>query len=320
MSVIQAREGDAPPTGTSRVVDIDGHRLVLTELEGPAWVDAAASKAELLTYYLDVADEMLPFLRGRPSSVVRRVDDGLQQWVFDRSAGSGVPSWISRCQVRPEFSVGPVEAVAIDNRAALAHLVNAGCLAFHPWSATCQVPDRPDQMLFDVDPTEIAFREVRNAALLIRDLLARQRIRAWVKTSGGRGLHVMVPLRPMHSFDEVRAAAEFIARAARAREPKLFTFEKRRSRRRGRILVDVERNRSGSSLVSPFSVKPESGLVSTPLAWPELERAIYPEDFPLPTVSARAVQLGLPLRDFFEEPQSLEGLLQGVEARARRRA
>jgi bifunctional non-homologous end joining protein LigD len=302
------------------VVDIDGHRLVLSDLEAPAWPDATVSKADLLTYYLDIADEVLPFLRGRPTSVVRRAEDTLQRWVFDRSAGRGVPPWVSRCQVRPDFAAAPVEAAVVDDRAALAYLVNAGCLGFHPWSATCQVADRPDQLLFDVDPTEIAFREVRNAALLLRDLLARHRIRSWVKTSGGRGLHVMVPLRATHSFEDVRAAAEFIARAARTREPKLFTFEKRRSRRRGRILVDVERNRSAASLASPFSVKPDSELVSTPLAWEDLERAVYPEDFPLATVRARAGQLGTPFRDFFEQPQSLEPLLAAATARERRRA
>jgi bifunctional non-homologous end joining protein LigD len=318
MSPLQAREKDTH--AASRVVDIDGHRLVLTELESPAWAKAAASKADLLTYYLDVADELLPFLRGRPSSVVRRVDDGLEHWIFDRSAGSGLPAWIPKCQARPEFSGGTVEAAVVNGRATLAHLVNAGCLAFHPWSATSQFADRPDQMLFDVDPTEIAFREVRNAALLLRDLLARYRIRSWVKTTGGRGLHVMVPLRAVHSFEDVRAVAALIARAARTREPKLFTFETRRSRRRGRILVDVECNRSGASLVSPFSVKPDSGLVSTPLEWSDLERALYPEDFPLGTVQARAGQIARPFRDFFDDAQSLEQALDTVEARERRRA
>ena len=118
--------------------------------------------------------------------------------------------------------------------------------------------DRPDRMVFNLDPTEIGFREVRQAALLVRDLLARHHVRSWVKTSGGSGLHVMVPLRPVHGFDEVRAAAAFIGRAARAREPKLFTGEVRPARRRGRIRIDVERNRAGAALVSAFSVRPTS--------------------------------------------------------------
>ena len=110
-----------------------------------------------------------------------------------------------------------------------------------------------------------------------------------MKTSGGRGLHLLVPVRAVHSFDEIRSAASLIARTARTREPKLFSFEMRRSRRRGRILIDAERNRPGASLISPFSVKPESGLVSMPLQWAQLERAIYPEDYPV-----RAGRAGAP--------------------------
>jgi len=289
---------DGVLNSTTRVMDVDGRRLILTDLETPAWPEAAVSKAELLTYYLGVADDLLALLRGRPSSVVRR-SEGLSSWIFDRNAGAGI---------------------VVEERAAIAQLVNAGCLGFHPWGATCQAADRPDVMLFDVDPTEIAFREVRNAALLLRDLLGRYQVRSWVKTSGGRGLHILVPLAPMHSFEDVHAAATLIARAARAREPKLFTFEVRRARRRGRILVDVERNRPGAALISAFSVKPESGLVSVPLEWTDLERAVYPEDFPVGAAQARVAEIRAPFRGLFDRPQSLEPLLDAVRARERRRA
>jgi bifunctional non-homologous end joining protein LigD len=314
------RERDVVPVGANRLLEIEGRRLILVELASPAWPGARVSKADLIAYYLDVADALLPFLRHRPTSVVRRSEQGPEGWIFEKGPGPGLPGWIPRCHARAEFSFTHVECVVMDERAALAALVNAGCLSFHPWSSTCPALDRPDQMLFDVDPMEIAFREVRHAALLLRDLLARYGIRSWVKTSGGRGVHVMVPLRPLHSFDEVRAAAALIAQAARTREPKLFTFEVRRSRRRGRILVDVERNRRGATLVSLFSVRPESGLISAPVEWQDLERALYPDDFPLSTVQAHAAEIGAPLREFFQHPQSLEPLLEAVRARQRRAA
>ena len=287
--------GHNVPVATVRLMDVDGRRLILSDSDAPAWPEATVSKAKLLNYYLGVADDLLVFLRGRPSSVVR-LHEGLTPWVFDRSGAGNIAE-----------------------RAHIAQLVNAGCLGFHPWSATCQAADRPDLMLFDVDPTEIAFREVRNAALLLRELLGRYQLRSWVKTSGGHGLHVLVPLAPSHSFEDVHAAASLIARAARTREPKLFTFEVRRSRRRGRILVDVERNRPGAALISPFSVKPDTGLVSTPLEWPDLERATYPEDFPLSSAQARVAEIGAPLRQFFDHPQSLDPVLEAVQARERRR-
>jgi bifunctional non-homologous end joining protein LigD len=179
--------------------------------------------------------------------------------------------------------------------------------------------DRPDVLLFDLDPTEIAFREVRNAALLVRDLLAGFRIRAWVKTSGGRGVHVLVPVTPAYSFAQVRGAAEVITRLARAREPSLFTLDMRRARRRGKILIDVHRNHRGATLVSPWAVREYApATVSTPLEWAELERPIYPEDFTMATIRDRLARAGDPFATFFREAQSLAPLLESGRSRRAR--
>jgi len=179
--------------------------------------------------------------------------------------------------------------------------------------------DRPDLMLFDLDPTEIAFREVRNAALLVRDLLNNFRIRAWVKTSGGRGLHVLVPLTPQYSFSQVRGAAEMITRLARSREPSLFTLDMRRARRRGKILIDVHRNHRGATLVSPWAVREyAAATVSTPLEWVELERPVYPEDFTLATIRDRLARANDPLASLLSAPQSLKPLLESGRSRRAR--
>jgi bifunctional non-homologous end joining protein LigD len=176
--------------------------------------------------------------------------------------------------------------------------------------------ERPDELVLDLDPTEIAFREVRNAAMLVRDLLAAHRIRSWVKTSGGRGLHLMVPLAPVHTFDDVLAAAETVTRLARAREPSLFTLDMRRARRRGKILIDVHRNHRGATIVSPYSIRDRSAeCVSTPLDWRELERPIYPEDFHMKNVRERLREIGDPFRDFFASGQLLAPLLERSRSR-----
>jgi bifunctional non-homologous end joining protein LigD len=214
---------------------------------------------------------------------------------------------------------GYAEHLVGTDRAALVYMLNAGAVSPHPWSCTIEALDRPDQLLFDLDPTEIAFREVRNAALLVRDLLAHFKIRSWVKTSGGRGLHIMVPLARVHTFDQVRAAAETITRLARAREPSLFTLDMRRARRRGKILIDVHRNHRGATLISPYAVREFSPApVAIPLDWSELTRPIYPEDFHFKNVRERLRTAGHPLRDFFSYAQSLAPLLEGGRSRRAR--
>ena len=302
---------------SGRVLEIDGRCVRVADPDELVWPGSALARADLTTYYLDVAAELLPCLARRPASATAKRAEGPEGWCFQRGALPGLPAWIPRCRGWDELRMTTVECPMVEERAALAHLVNAAYLSFHPWNARADALDRPDQMVFNLDSTDIGFREVRHAALLVRDLLARHHIRSWVKTSGGGGLHVMVPLRPLHGFDEVRSAAALVTRAARAREPKLFTFEVRESRRRGRIRIDAERNRAGAALMSAFSVRADAPLVSMPVEWHELERALYPEDFPVTSVRARLDTVGNPLRSFFHEPQSIEPLLRILQTRRR---
>lgn len=291
--------------------------MLLANLEAALWPAAGVSKGDLLQYYLDVADAMMPFLANRPVSLLRCPEDTNGECVYQKAAPPGLPTWIPTRRIRNEHAaLGYADYVIGGDRATLAYLVNLGYISFHPWNCAVDAIDRPDQMLFDLDPTEIAFREVRNAALLVRSLLGSFKIRSWVKTSGGRGLHVMVPLEPIHSFEQVMTAAEAITRMARNREPSLFTFDMRRARRRGKILIDVLRNRRGATLVSPYAVReyPEA-TVSTPLEWSELEGGIYPEDFRMQTVRERLGTRGDVFADYFTNPQSLMPLLESGRLR-----
>lgn len=302
----------------SRVGEVEGRRILLTGLEAVLWPDEQIAKGDLLAYYLDLADHVLPFLADRPMSLVRLGDSTTAaECVYQRTAPSGLPPWIVTRRLRTDqAALGHADYLVGADRATLAYLVNLGYLSFHPWNSTADVVDRPDQLVFDVDPTEIAFREVRNAALLVRSLLASFKIRSWVKTSGGRGLHVMVPLEPAYAFDQVMLAASVITRMARQREPSLFTFDMRRARRRGKILIDVLRNRRGATLVCPWAVREYTGAtVAMPLEWSELERGVYPEDFHLRNARQRLLEQGDPLAGFFENRQSLAALLDSGRAR-----
>jgi bifunctional non-homologous end joining protein LigD len=301
----------------TRISEIDGRRVLLANLDAPLWPESGVRKGELLQYYLDVADVMMPFLANRPISLLRAPEDTTGECLYQRTAPPGLPAWIPTRRIRNQHAaLGYADYVIGGDRATLAYLVNLGYISFHPWNCTVDAIDRPDQLLFDLDPTEIAFREVRNAALLVRSLLGSFKIRSWVKTSGGRGLHVMVPLEPVHSFEQVMTAAEAITRMARNREPSLFTFDMRRARRRGKILIDVLRNRRGATLVSPYAVReyPEA-TVSMPLDWSELERGVYPEDFRMETARDRLRARGDVLADFFANPQSLTPLLESGRLR-----
>ena len=300
---------------STRVVDVEGRRLILTHLDEVLWPEDSITKDELLTYYADVSGRLLPFIAGRPISLQRAPDPITGECAFQKTAPPGLPSWVPTRRIRTEqAALGYTEHVIGGDLPSLVYLLNLGAISVHPWSCTVEALDRPDQLVFDLDPTEIAFR-----AMLLRDLLAHYRIRAWVKTSGGRGLHVMVPLATVHSFEQVRTAAETITRLARTREPRLFTLDMRRARRRGKILIDVHRNHRGATVVSPYGVREYAGAtVSTPVDWGELERPLYPEDFHVRNIRERLQRVGDPLASFFAHPQSLAPLLETGRARRAR--
>jgi bifunctional non-homologous end joining protein LigD len=303
-------------TGT-RVADVQGRRLMFAHLDEVLWPEDGVTKSELLDYYTGISGQLLPFVANRPLSFQRAPDPITGECVFQKVAPPGLPSWVPTRRVRSEHAaLGYADYVVGSDLPSLLYMLNLGFIALHPWSCTVDALDRPDQLLFDLDPTEIAFREVRNAALLVRDLLGHFKIRAWVKTSGGRGIHVMVPLAPVHSFEQARTAAETIVRLARAREPRLFTLDMRRARRRGKILIDVHRNHRGATLIAPYAVREYTGAtVSTPLEWAELERALYPEDFHIRNFGERLRRVGDPLASFFRHPQSLAPLLESGRTR-----
>jgi bifunctional non-homologous end joining protein LigD len=302
---------------STRLLDIDGRRLMLSGLDRELWPETGLSKSDLVDYYLAMADHVLPYLAQRPLSLLRWTDGPGGDCMYQKSAPPGLPPWVPTRRIRTEHAAfGYSDHVVGGDRATMIYLVNLGCISHHPWSCTVDTLDRPDQLLFDLDPTEIAFREVRNAAMLVRDLLAHFRLRSWVKTSGGGGLHVMVPLAPSHSFEQVLTAAETITRMARTREPSLFTLDMRRARRRGKILIDVHRNHRGATLISPYSVREHPlATVSTPLEWAELERPVYPEDFHMKNIAERLRSRGDPLRGFLATRQHLTPLLENGRAR-----
>ena len=161
---------------STRVVDVEGRRLILTHLDEVLWPEDSITKDELLTYYADVSGRLLPFIAGRPISLQRAPDPITGECAFQKTAPPGLPSWVPTRRIRTEqAALGYTEHVIGGDLPSLVYLLNLGAISVHPWSCTVEALDRPDQLVFDLDPTEIAFREVRNAAMLLRDLLAHYR-------------------------------------------------------------------------------------------------------------------------------------------------
>jgi bifunctional non-homologous end joining protein LigD len=203
------------------------------------------------------------------------------------------PGWL-RVVPLPAKSRGgaPVRYALIEDVPSLAWAVDYGCIDLHVWTARADRPDRPDHVLFDLDPAEVAFADVVRAALLLREALDALELASHVKTTGGRGLHVHVPIARRHTHSEARGFAETLAAALARASRGLVTTERSPARRRG-VYVDTKMNGRGQQVVSAYSLRPLPGApVATPLRWEELDERLDPAALTMDVVLGRLAEHG----------------------------
>jgi bifunctional non-homologous end joining protein LigD len=243
------------------------------------------TKGELAGYYDDMAGRMLPYLRDRPLVMARYPDGIAGQRLFQKNVPGYFPDWISRTEVAKQD--GTLVQVVCDKPATLIYLANQACVEVHVFTSRVGQLDRPDQLVFDLDPPDSGhFAEACAVARQLRDLLDGQLgLTSFVKTTGGRGLHVHVPLRPGGDFDQVRGFAREAAGLLAARNPDLVTTQQRKDGRGERIYADIMRNAYAQTVVAPYSVRARPGApVAVPLHWDELGADAEPGRFTLQSV------------------------------------
>ncbi len=247
------------------------------------------TKGDLVTYYEAVAGEMLPLLRDRPVSMTRFPDGITKNGIVQKNVPAYFPDWITRARIRKEG--GSLQQVVCDKPATIVYLANQACIELHAFLSRLDHIDEPDQLIFDLDPPAgDRFGDVRVCALRLRALLTGELgLPTFVKTTGGKGLHIHVPLNARDDFDTVREFAREAAELLAARNPDLVTTEQRKDKRGPRIYADLMRNAYAQLAVAPYSVRARPGApVATPLSWDELDdERLRPGWFTLRTVPDR---------------------------------
>jgi bifunctional non-homologous end joining protein LigD len=300
---------------------VEGKRtLKLSNLDKVFWPDEGVTKGDLLAYYRQVAPVLVPHLKGRPFTM-RRYPDGIEGGAFfQKDAPGHMPDWIKtfgaevstrdRSQGKPKRKW--VELPLVDDELALLWMVNMGCIDLNTWYSRVDRPDRPDFVLFDLDPTpDVPWSQTMEVALILRELLDRLGLRSFPKTSGGKGFHVLVPLDRRSTYEDSRSFAEVVAGAIARTHPKLATTEWSKARRRG-VLIDANQNGEGKTIASVYSVRPRPGApVSTPLAWDEVGPELDPSSFTMQAVLDRVDRLG----DLYAElPKTRQSLSKALAA------
>lgn len=247
------------------------------------------TKKELADYYADVASKMLPHLRQRPISMARYPHGIKGVWFFQKNITDPLPSYIHTAAVKRKE--GPsIRMLLCDTKTSLLWLANRACITPHIWLSRIDKPRLPDRMFFDIDPpSSNGFQKAVEAALVIKEILETHKLKAFVSTTGSRGLHVMVPIRRQYDFDQVRAFARSIAEELIQENPSRFTIASRKEARKGRVYIDVLRNGYAQTVVAPYSIRAIEGApIAMPLFWEELQDTnLHAQSFTLKNYKAR---------------------------------
>jgi bifunctional non-homologous end joining protein LigD len=283
-------------------VDVVEGRVKLSNLDKVFFAKEGITKGDLLDYYRAVAPVLLPHLRERPFTMRRYPDGAEGKAFFQKDAPSHMPEWIPRFRVEVSTRESPrrkkwIEAPVVNDEDALLWMVNMGCIDMNTWYSRVDKPDRPDFVLFDLDPSaDVGFKETVQVALIVKQALDALGLVSFPKTSSADGMHVLVPVERRYTFDDTREFSEIVAGAIARTHRGLATTEWSKARRRG-VLIDSNQNGEGKTIASVYSVRPRPGApVSMPLRWDEVNEKLDPASLTMDVALERIRKHG----DLFE--------------------
>lgn len=287
----QERRTFLNPADETQVRKIGKHEIKFTNLSKLYWSKDKITKRDMLNYYYQTAEYILPYLKNRPQSL-NRFPNGINGKSFYQKDVTGkVPEWVLKF---PYVSEGKNKNFMLCNdEATLLYMASLGCIEFNPWSSTIEKPDHPDWCMIDLDPDKNSFNQVIETANVTRDVLESAGIDCYCKTSGSTGLHIYIPLGKKYTYEESKEFARIIAHLVHAETSKFTSIERLISNRKGKMYIDFLQNRPSATLASAYSLRPKPGAtVSMPLHWEEVKKGLKMKDFTIHNAVAKIKEQG----------------------------
>jgi bifunctional non-homologous end joining protein LigD len=292
--------------------------LKFSNLDKLFWPEEGITKGDLLSYYRRVAPVLVPHLKDRPFTMKRYPDGWHGKFFFQKDAPKGMPDWIPTASIVVSTRDKPrqkrrIEAPLLNDELALLWMVNMACIDLNTWYSRIDKPDRPDWVLFDLDPSpNVGFPETIQVALLVKQALDALELESFVKTSGSEGIHILVPIARRYTYADTREFSAIIAGALARTHRGLVTTEWSKAKRRG-VLIDSNQNGEGKTIASVYSVRPKAGApVSTPLRWDEVNEDLDPFGFTMEIVLGRVEKHGDLFEGVLTTQQSLSAALKAL--------
>jgi bifunctional non-homologous end joining protein LigD len=288
------------------IVEIAGERVSVTSLDRVYWPDEKLTKFDLLTYYLKVSSQIMPFLKDRPA-ILQRYPRGVKAPMFFQQDTESAPAFIKTVTLVNQEG-REVNYSVYTTAGSLLHFVNLGTIEQHPWHTTLKHLDQPDYVMLDLDPKQAPWKNVLDVALVCKEIFDEVGLKAFPKTSGSSGIHIYVPLKPKHTYGKVAAIAEALAAEVARRAPKIATVQRSLAKReKHQVYVDAMQNARGKTIAALLSARAKAGAtVSMPLTWKEIKKGVKISDFTIENVPALIKKSGHAWKDFFQSAQQLK--------------
>ncbi|CAN5256778.1 DNA ligase D [soil metagenome] len=290
--------GTTSPGSAKGHLEIGGIEVPFTNLDKIYWPDSGFRKYDLIDYYIQVSDVILPYLVDRPQNLHRHPNGITSPGFYQKDNDGILPPWIDTYKIHSKSSEKNIEYMLCQNEATLLYMANLGCIEINPWSSRIQSLENPDFTVIDIDPSEKnTFEEVIEVALATKEVLEKAGIRGYCKTSGSSGIHIYIPLGAKYTYDEGRDFTKLLCYFIHEMLPETTSMERNVKKRGPKIYLDFLQNRRGQTLAAAYCVRPKPGAtVSAPLKWEEVKKGLKLADFNIKTMPQRIENEG----DLFE--------------------
>jgi len=308
---------DEPKENTSRskkaAMTIQSDKVEFTNLDKVFWPKEKITKGDVIAYYDSISEYILPYLKDRPQSL-RRTPDGItKEGFFQKNVAGMVPKWIKTRKIKSESKEESIEYLLCQDKDTLLFLANYGCIELNPWSSRVGSLNNPDYIIFDIDPKDAPMKNIVATALKVKEVLDQLKVPAFIKTSGGNGLHVFIPVLPKYTYEQTRNFSYLVSQMVHRDLPDITSLERMPAKRKGKVYLDFLQNGKGKTMASIYSLRPREGAgVSTPLEWDEINNKLDLKAFNLKTIPKRLEEKGDLWKDFFKESINLKKILESI--------
>jgi bifunctional non-homologous end joining protein LigD len=276
-----------------KFVKINRKELKLTNLDKIYFPEDGYTKADVIEHYLSVYKYIIPYLKDRPHSLNRHPKGINGESFYHKDMPKTIPEWIKTVQVYSESNNKNINYFVVTDKASLIYMANLGCIEINPWFSDVDKIEYPEFAAIDLDPLDIGFDKVIEAAIATKEVLDKAGAPAYLKTSGSTGLHILVPLKKKYDYDTAKEFIHIIVQYVNEMLPNTTSIERMPVKRKKRVYLDYLQNRQGQTLAAPYSLRPKKGApVATPLKWSELKKGLEPKQFNIKTIMKRINKVG----------------------------